>query len=159
MEKIDRVLKNLWAAPAWSKSLVAAQVLDTWEDIVGPQIASAVRPLGFARGVLTLEVSDNIWLQRLRFEEKRLLARLNERAGEAVFKKIRLVLKQNYFKKDKPKRRLQKVSPSKALITRLEKELALIEDEEIRKAFLKLRLTLLAKRHSHRAKRRFISSL
>ncbi|OAG28415.1 DUF721 domain-containing protein [Thermodesulfatator autotrophicus] len=159
MEKIAGVIKNLWAAPVWSNSLRAARVLDEWQNIVGPQIAQAVRPLGFARGVLTLEVSDNIWLQRLRFEEKRLLSRLNERAGEGVFKKIRLVLKRNYYEKKTVKPAYRKIKPSKELVARLEKELATIEDEEIRKAFLRLRLTLMRKKASHRAKRRFISTV
>ncbi|WP_456370371.1 DUF721 domain-containing protein [Thermodesulfatator atlanticus] len=158
MEPLGSVLKRMWAAPAWQKSLLAARILDSWEGIVGKPLARAVKPLGFARGVLILEVADNIWLQRLRFEEKRLLARLNELAGEAVFQRIRLILKrdrQNFY--TKPPRK--EVKLSEALLDRLRKELAIIEDNELREAFLRLRITITKKRMRYGAKRRATSSV
>ena len=143
MEALSRILPRVWAAPAWKKGLKAAQVLDRWESIVGKDLARAVRPVGFARGVLTLTVPDHIWRQRLRFEERRILSLLNEAAGETIFEKIRFLLRRPPFEKKKdPRRNLS----SGRLIKRFSQELAVIEDEELKEAFLKLRLTLAQKR-------------
>ncbi len=143
MEALSRILPRVWAAPAWKKGLKAAQVLDRWESIVGKDLARAVRPVGFARGVLTLTVPDHIWRQRLRFEERRILSLLNEAAGETIFEKIRFFLRRPPFEKKKaPRRNLS----SGRLIKRFSQELAVIEDEELKEAFLKLRLTLAQKR-------------
>ncbi len=144
MEKISFILEKAWQVPAWKKALKAGKILERWPEIVGEGIARAARPLGFARGVLTLEVRDHIWLQRLRFEERKILALLNQEAGDpSLFERIRFVLKKGASRKASLRRGLPPLP--ERLKKRFEKELAILEDEELKKAFLKLRLTLARK--------------
>ena len=144
MERISLVLEKAWQAPAWKRALKAAKILEAWPRLVGQPIARAARPLGYARGALILEVCDHIWLQRLRFEERKILKLLNEACGERVFERLRLVL-------GRRKHPLKQSSPSsKPLPEKIkrayEEELSALEDEDLRQAFLKLRLTLAQKR-------------
>ena len=144
MERLSNILPQIWAAPAWKKGLKAARLLDRWEELVGEAVAKAARPVGYARGTLTLEVSDHIWLQRLRFEEKRILSLLNQAAGEELFTRIRLTLSRSFSPTGR-KRRENKARLER-LAQRFKRELSVIEDEELREAFLRLRLTLARKR-------------
>lgn len=144
MERLSNILPQIWAAPAWRKGLKAARLLDRWEELVGEAVARAARPVGYARGTLTLEVSDHIWLQRLRFEEKRILSLLNKAAGEELFTRLRLTLRRDFS----PARRKRRENRARVerLAERFRKELSAIEDEDLREAFLRLRLTLARKR-------------
>jgi predicted nucleic acid-binding Zn ribbon protein len=143
MQRISNILEDLWQAPAWKRALKAGHVLERWPELVGKVVARAARPRGFARGVLTLEVYDHIWLQRLRFEERKILKLLNETCGEKIFERLRLVLRSEAWK-GSPSRKRREIPEN--IKRAIEKELALIEDEELRRAFLKLRLTLARKK-------------
>ncbi|NPB08755.1 MAG: DUF721 domain-containing protein [Thermodesulfobacteria bacterium] len=144
MESFGQIVSRAFPVPAWQERLKAMKVLSRWEEIVGEGLARATRPRGFSRGTLILEVEDSLWMQRLRFEEKRLLARLNQAAGERLFKGLRLVLSRGGI--PRPRSSSRKLpQPSPELLSRVEKEVAVIEDPELREAFKRLRLTLLLK--------------
>ncbi len=144
MEHIKGVLPQIWASPAWKKRLQAGEVLSRWEEIVGPAIARAARPKSFSKGRLIVEVEDSIWMNQLHFEEKRILSLLNAQAGEELFQEIRWVLSKRPFRKHlKRATKAKEISPR--LRQQIEKEVAVIEDPELRQAFLRLRLTLLKK--------------
>ncbi len=144
MEHIKGVLPKIWASPAWKKRLQAGEVLSRWEEIVGPAIAKAARPKSFSKGRLIIEVKDSIWMNQLHFEEERILSLLNVQAGEELFQEIRWVLSKRPFRKH-PKRSTKAREIPPRLRQKIEKEVAVIEDPELRKAFLRLRLTLLKK--------------
>lgn len=144
MEHIKGVLPKIWASPAWKKRLLAGEVLSRWEEIVGLAIAKAARPRSFSQGRLIVEVEDSIWMNQLHFEEKKILSLLNARAGEELFQEIRWVLSKRPFRKHlKRSTKTREISPR--LRQKIEREVAVIKDPELRQAFLRLRLTLLNK--------------
>ncbi len=145
MEHIKGVLPKIWGSPAWKKRLQAGEILSRWEEIVGPAIAKAARPKSFSQGRLIVEVQDSIWMNQLHFEEKKILSLLNARAGEELFQGIRWVLSKRPFRKYPPKRSIKPREISPSLLQKIEKEVAVIEDLELRKAFFRLRLTLIKK--------------
>ncbi len=59
-----------------------------WDDVVGPQIALRARPVRVREGVLEVRVDQPVWMQQLQLLKPKILARLNERLGEAVLKDI-----------------------------------------------------------------------
>ncbi len=143
MEHIKGIISNLWSFPGWKKRLKAAEVLAKWEEIVGPRIAKAARPKGFSQGVVIIEVEDSIWMNRLHFEEKRLLNLLNKEASEEIFTQIRWVLTRRPFRK---KEFLRDVKDLPEEIKRkIGQEVKVIQDKEVRNAFFALRLTLAKK--------------
>ena len=147
MEPLGKVIPRLWRFPGWQTRLRAGKILARWEEIVGAAVARAARPRAFSQGKLVVEVQDSVWMTRLRFEERHILRLLNEAAGEKIFLAIRWSLARKPFPKNKAP---EKDSKSTALPTfcqeKAQKEVAIIEDPEVREAFLRLRLTLLAKR-------------
>jgi predicted nucleic acid-binding Zn ribbon protein len=50
-----------------------------WPLIVGDLLASKSCPLDIRKGVLTLEVRDNSWMQEIRFHQKRIMEKINDR--------------------------------------------------------------------------------
>ncbi len=148
MEEVAKILERIWAAPKWQKGLKAARILDHWPNLVGEAVARAARPRGIARGVLIVEVQDHIWLQRLRFEEQKILSRLNEAAGETLFEGIKFVLQRGALRPAQPKKPKRVFSDQ--LVRRFREEISVIEDAELREAFLRLRLTLAQKRTRQR---------
>ncbi len=148
MEEVAKILERIWAAPKWQKGLKAARILDHWPNLVGEAVARAARPRGIARGVLIVEVQDHIWLQRLRFEEQKILSRLNEAAGETLFEGIKFVLQRGALRPARPKKPKRVFSDQ--LVRRFREEISVIEDAALREAFLRLRLTLAQKRTRQR---------
>ncbi len=144
MEPLGEIVFRAFSTPAWRERLRAMKVLSRWEEIVGEVLARNTRPRGFSRGTLVLEVEDSLWMQRLRFEEKRLLALLNQAAGEELFKGVRLVLSREGIRRSPPLSP-EPPSPSPELLAQVERETAIIEDPDLREAFKRLRLTLLLK--------------
>ena len=142
MEPLAGIVSRLLPAPSWAERLKAARILSRWEEIVGNFLGEATRPRGFSRGTLILEVPDTLWIHQLRFGERNILRRLNEVAGEELFRQIRFVLsRKRTVSREKPKETI----PEKALQERASRDVASIEDPELKEAFRRLRLTLLRK--------------
>jgi predicted nucleic acid-binding Zn ribbon protein len=71
-ETLDRLVQS-WGAGSrgTTRSLFA-----DWDDIVGPQLATHVRPRSLRQGTLVVAVSDPAWATQLRFLEAELVARI-----------------------------------------------------------------------------------
>ncbi|MBF2029135.1 MAG: DUF721 domain-containing protein [Oscillatoriales cyanobacterium C42_A2020_001] len=54
------------------------QLLQVWEDVVGPVVAAQTRPLTLQRGVLKVATSSAAWSQNLVFERQRILDKLHQ---------------------------------------------------------------------------------
>ncbi len=143
MEPLAKVIEGLIKVPGFRERLKAFSVLADWEEIVGKEVASRTRPVAFSRGRLKLAVRDPVWASALRFEAERILSRLNERAGERLFREIRFVVEP--FPGEKTSRRAKKeLSPEEE--ARLKAAVSAIEDPELREAFLAWRRVLAMRR-------------
>lgn len=54
------------------------QVLQVWEEVVGPVVAAQTRPLTLQREVLKVATSSAAWSQNLVFERQRILDKLHQ---------------------------------------------------------------------------------
>jgi predicted nucleic acid-binding Zn ribbon protein len=61
-----------------------------WPLIVGDLLASKSSPLDLKKGVLTVEVRDNSWMQEIRFHQKRIIEKINDRFPDLGVTEIRL---------------------------------------------------------------------
>lgn len=61
-----------------------------WPLIVGVLLASKSCPLDLKNGVLTVEVRDNSWMQEIRFHQKRIIEKINDRFPNLGVTEIRL---------------------------------------------------------------------
>ena len=60
-----------------------------WPAIVSELLASKSVPLGLRKGVLTVEVRDNSWMQEIRFHQNRILDKIRERFPDLGVTSIR----------------------------------------------------------------------
>ncbi|MGH2912923.1 MAG: DciA family protein [Solirubrobacteraceae bacterium] len=80
-------LEGLTSALAPATTL--AQVQQTWEQAVGPQVAAAGLPTAERDGVLTVTCSDAVWSAELELMGQDLVERVNRELGETLIKKLR----------------------------------------------------------------------
>jgi len=59
-------------------------IFQTWNEVVGADLAQHIQPIKLDGGVLLVEASDAAWATQFRFLEKDVRARLLERTGSAV---------------------------------------------------------------------------
>jgi predicted nucleic acid-binding Zn ribbon protein len=66
-----------------------ARVQEVWEEVAGPAIAAAARPVAEREGVLTVSCESSVWAQELDLMGAELLPRLNARLGAGRVRELR----------------------------------------------------------------------
>ena len=66
------------------------RLVKDWPLVVGDLLASKSGPLELRDGVLTVEVRDNSWMQEIRFHQKRIIEKINDRFPDLGVTAIRL---------------------------------------------------------------------
>ncbi|MBY0383910.1 DUF721 domain-containing protein [bacterium] len=64
-----------------------------WPDIVGPTLAQNSRPIQYMKGTLTVEVTNSVWLNEIRFLIDDIKQKVNEHQGSCWVERIQLVHK------------------------------------------------------------------
>ncbi|MCW5940631.1 MAG: DUF721 domain-containing protein [Fimbriimonadaceae bacterium] len=67
----------------------AKRALQNWPSVVGPILARKSLPDRYEKGTVWVAVSGSAWAQELRMARDRIVARLNEFAGERLFEDVR----------------------------------------------------------------------
>lgn len=66
------------------------RLVKEWSLVVGDLLALKSSPLQIRAGVLTVEVRDNSWMQEIRFHQKRIIEKINDRFPGLGVTEIRL---------------------------------------------------------------------
>ena len=82
-------LRRLAASIGISKTLSEYDVLTSWQDIVGEQIARVTTPERIEHGTLFLGVSTAPWRTELMMRRLEIVERINRAVGRKVIKEIR----------------------------------------------------------------------
>ena len=85
---IGGVLQGLLQQKGMSARLREYRAWQLWNEVVGPQIAAHAQPCGIRDGILEIKVDQPVWMQQLQLLKPKLLARLNERLGDALFRDL-----------------------------------------------------------------------
>jgi predicted nucleic acid-binding Zn ribbon protein len=83
---ISSVLEDL----GLDETSASVRLLKIWDRALGPKLAPHCRPQGMRRGVVSAEVRDSAWMQRLQLEKPRILAALKSELGDAAPTDLRL---------------------------------------------------------------------
>lgn len=67
-----------------------ASVFGRWEEIVGPQVAPHVRPVGFSDGELIVEADSPAWATQMRLLAPQVLKRLGEELGAGTVRHVKV---------------------------------------------------------------------
>ncbi len=86
------VLGELNARRRWAQRLDDARIVDRWEEVVGPPVASKTRVVRLAGGVLVVAVADPAWAQQVRFLEAEIVARAAAVLGADRVRAVHVIL-------------------------------------------------------------------
>lgn len=85
---LSSLLHGLFARQGWDDRIRAHEVWCTWDQVVGPQIASQARPARLRGDVLEVKVNHPIWMQQLQLMKPKLLAALNSRYEKVLIRDL-----------------------------------------------------------------------
>lgn len=92
LTSIKEIIRNLFNNPSSPLSMDKKELCDAWEEIAGDMLKEQCTPEWLRKGILGIRVSTPIMLQEMRFREKLLRKKLNERIGREAIKKIEFYL-------------------------------------------------------------------
>jgi predicted nucleic acid-binding Zn ribbon protein len=81
---LDRVLRALGSPPAATLD----DLFSSWSEVVGSAIGGVTTPLALDDGVLAVAVPDGGWASQIRWMERDLLVKFEDRFGPGVVTRI-----------------------------------------------------------------------
>jgi len=87
-ELVPRVLHDL----GLGEPARVLQVVERWEEAVGPEIAQHCRPTALRDGTLEASVDSSVWAQQLQLRTPEILAALRDVLGDTAPTQIRFHL-------------------------------------------------------------------
>lgn len=77
MKSLDQILENVAGLPLAQKIKEHQQLLQAWQQAVGPAIAKVTRPLAIDRDILSIATASAVLAQDLTFKRRQILVKLN----------------------------------------------------------------------------------
>lgn len=138
MKTIKSILEDVFRKQNLESKLKDYHVFDIWEEVVGPRIARHTRPKRFQDRILWVVVDTTVWMQQLAFLEGKIREKLNQAVGSARIEKIRFQIGElSGLPKEKSESDLcpewQNVTIEDSVKKNIEKEVAVLNDEELKK--------------------------
>jgi predicted nucleic acid-binding Zn ribbon protein len=90
-EVLGGVMDAVLAECGWRERAAVGGVFGRWAQIVGPGLASHVRPDSFRDGELALTADSTAWATQLRLLAPDLLRRLNAEVGDGTIRRVRVL--------------------------------------------------------------------
>lgn len=90
MKRLNEMLEGAVGRPEMLRQSRAQRVMRLWREVVGEGIAVHCVPDKYDKGVLWLAASGSAWAQEIRLKKDELLLKLNEAAGEELFRDLRI---------------------------------------------------------------------
>ena len=95
LEPVGAVLDDVLGRFAGQAPATGLELRERWEAIAGPEWAACTPLRVDGNGVLTVEVPGGAAASRLRFDQSRLVVRIQESLGEAAVRSVRLKVARN----------------------------------------------------------------
>lgn len=88
MHSSGEIIQRLWRESEHQAGLRLVAVWQTWSEIIGPDLAELVKPLGHQDGTLFVGVEDSVVMQETSFQASFILHAVNAFLGEPFFDKV-----------------------------------------------------------------------
>jgi predicted nucleic acid-binding Zn ribbon protein len=85
------IVAGLTASRGWDSPIARAELVASWEEVVGADTAAHSTPVAIEDGVLTVRCDSTAWAQQLRLMRASILDRVTERFGAAGVETARFV--------------------------------------------------------------------
>ncbi len=86
---VAEVLTGLATELGWNQTLAQSEILDSWPEIVGPDLAAHSSAISIQEGVLTVGCDSTAWATQLRLLREELLSRILETQPESGITQLR----------------------------------------------------------------------
>ncbi|UYN83051.1 MAG: DUF721 domain-containing protein [Microcella sp.] len=90
-EDLGAVLEGMTQSLGWSSPLARGELLVSWPELVGPEVAAHCEPAGIDEGVLTVQCDSTAWATQLRIMRADILTTIVRRFPEAQVQSIRFI--------------------------------------------------------------------
>ncbi len=147
--RIGEVLRETVAGLGWERRLAEEDAVTRWPEAVGPRIAAHAVAVRLAAGRLTVMAANSVWAQQLSLLKPELLRRLAERCGPGLVTEIFVVTGRVDLPPAAPEPPARSTPPPPVeLPEAVEREIAAIADEEVRRSVARTARASLAGRGS-----------
>jgi predicted nucleic acid-binding Zn ribbon protein len=86
---VKEALRRLTASLGIARKLGEYEVITSWEELVGEQIARVTKPERIERGILVVSVDSAPWRTELSMRRLEIVEHINHAVGRRVIKEIR----------------------------------------------------------------------
>lgn len=90
-EGIGDVLEGMTRSLGWTSPLARGELLTSWPELVGADVAAHCEPAGIDEGVLTVQCDSTAWATQLRIMRADILTTILRRYPEAQVTSIRFI--------------------------------------------------------------------
>ncbi|MCK5063712.1 MAG: DUF721 domain-containing protein [Candidatus Fermentibacteraceae bacterium] len=92
MKKIEILIDGVFRKFELGKYQKRSKILDSWDDIVGVELAKLARPAGFDRSVIIVRISHPAARMEIRLRKEEIISNLNRISGEELFTDIKAIM-------------------------------------------------------------------
>lgn len=85
------VLEGVSRTMGWTSPLARGDLLASWSDLVGPEVASHTEPVGIDDGVLSVQCDSTAWATQLRMMRGEMVTSITRRFPDAQITSIRFI--------------------------------------------------------------------
>lgn len=89
-QALGSLVGRLAQAPGWQAHVGAATVINSWDTIVGPDVAAHARPTGLDEGILYVAAESTAWATQLRYVQGQILAKIATAVGNGVVTQLKI---------------------------------------------------------------------
>jgi len=143
---IKSALADALKAVNQANVLVFARIESRWASIVGPQLAAVSKPADFNRKVLTVWVSEPVWMDTMLYMERKITLKLNALFASPTVTKVKIIHKggfnaAGYASEPAPDREDDNDSPlSISQISEIDSAVSGLPDSQLRSSFKRVML-------------------
>lgn len=91
-DSVGDILPGVFKRLGLEEKVEEGKLLGVWPEIVGETVSKRSRLRGITRGILVVQVENNVWMQEIRFHQTEILKKIKERFPKLTIKGIRLEL-------------------------------------------------------------------
>ncbi len=88
MKKVGSVVEKMLRTYNLWQGYQQHLLIESWDEIVGPDLAEVTRADSISKGVLRVSVKDSVWAYHLSMLKPRLIKKLNDYAGGRLVKDL-----------------------------------------------------------------------
>ncbi|MFT4202135.1 DciA family protein [Gordonia sp. (in: high G+C Gram-positive bacteria)] len=89
-QSLGSLVGRLSQAPGWQPKVGAATVINTWDSIVGQDLAAHAKPTRLDDTILYVSAESTAWATQLRYVQGQIIAKIAAAVGDGVVTQLRI---------------------------------------------------------------------